>query len=186
MSKYDNVMMETAHLFSRMSSCKRKQVGAVLSTNDRIRSTGYNGTIKGKSNICEDEYFQCEHCFERNENLSGLAYKVPKPSENDFDFHCSKCNKKMKDIRKKYITNDFTLHAEQNALTDAASQGISTQGATMYITLSPCKQCAKLMAQAGIKKVVYDEEYRDKSGIQFLKSLDIETFQLNTNKNRRK
>lgn len=188
MSKYDKVMMQTAYLFAEESYCKRKKVGAILATNDRIRSVGYNGTIKGKPNNCEEEYFQCDNCFGRNENISELATPQKQPlsinpfDDEVFDWYCKKCHKKMENIEKKFVTNDFTLHAEQNALTDAASQGISTQGATMYVTLAPCKMCAKLMVQAGIKRIVYAEGYRDMSGIEFLKSCNVDTSQLNINR----
>jgi len=77
-------------------------------------------------------------------------------------------------LEKRYLkTNDFTLHAEQNAITNAAKLGISLEGTTMYITHSPCKNCAKLIAQSGIKRVVYNDEYKDFSGIEFLTGLGI-------------
>ena len=66
-------------------------------------------------------------------------------------------------------THWYTLHSESNCLMYAASKGINTEGATLYITLSPCKECCKLIIQAGVVEVVYDEEYRDPSGIEFLK-----------------
>jgi dCMP deaminase len=72
-------------------------------------------------------------------------------------------------------TNDFTLHAEQNILTFCCREGISTKDTTLYITMSPCKMCAKLIASAGIKRVVYHEQYRDCSGVEFLNGIGIET-----------
>ena len=71
------------------------------------------------------------------------------------------------------VTNELTLHAEQNIISFCAKNGIPTEGTTMYITLSPCKTCAKLIKQCGIKEVVYNEEYRDTSGIEFLKSVGV-------------
>jgi dCMP deaminase len=59
-------------------------------------------------------------------------------------------------------------HAEANALAFAARQGISTEGGTLYVTLSPCDVCARLLIAAGIERVVYEEEYRDPSGIELL------------------
>lgn len=70
-------------------------------------------------------------------------------------------------------TSELVLHAEQNVLTFCNREGIKTNGCTMFITLSPCKTCAKLMASAGINEVIYEEEYRDTSGIDFLKSIGI-------------
>ena len=66
-----------------------------------------------------------------------------------------------------------TTHAEANAITKVASSTQSCDGATLYITLSPCKQCSKLIYQAKIKRVVYAVQYRDTSGIEFLKKAGI-------------
>jgi dCMP deaminase len=72
-------------------------------------------------------------------------------------------------------TKWYTLHAEANAITKLVKNGgISAEGSTLYITLSPCKECSKLILQSGINKVIYLEEYRDKSGINFLSSSGIE------------
>lgn len=65
-------------------------------------------------------------------------------------------------------TNEFTVHAEQNAIAQCAKFGIATWGTTMYITLSPCTMCAKLIASCGINRVVYKERYKDPSGIAYL------------------
>ena len=66
------------------------------------------------------------------------------------------------------------LHAEANAILNLARSTQSAEGATLYITLSPCKDCSKLILQAGIKRVVYVDEYSDTEGIDFLKSHAIE------------
>lgn len=63
-----------------------------------------------------------------------------------------------------------TVHAEQNIIAFCAKHGLSTNGATLYVTLSPCKECAKIILQAGIKEVLYYESYRDHSGIETLRS----------------
>lgn len=75
-------------------------------------------------------------------------------------------------------TSDFTLHAEQNILTFCNREGILTKDTSIYITLSPCKICAKLLASAGITKVFYLEKYKDSSGLGFLNAAGIETFQM--------
>jgi deoxycytidylate deaminase len=84
-----------------------------------------------------------------------------------YDEECGKCDGYgfLKSLNK---TNDLTLHAEQNIITFCAKNGISTAGATMYVTHSPCKQCSKLIAQSGIKTVYYNKKYKDKDGIKFL------------------
>lgn len=67
------------------------------------------------------------------------------------------------------VTHPEVLHAERNLLFKAAREGISMNGAKVYVTLSPCLPCALGMYQAGISEVVYDEEYRLTDGIEFLK-----------------
>ncbi|UAM98082.1 dCMP deaminase family protein [Polaribacter litorisediminis] len=66
------------------------------------------------------------------------------------------------------------LHAEANAILKVASSTQSAKNATLYITLSPCTQCSKLIHQAGIKRVVYAKDYRDSSGLNFLKKAGVE------------
>jgi dCMP deaminase len=66
------------------------------------------------------------------------------------------------------LTRWDVLHAEANAILKVARSTQSCEGATLYITLSPCKECSKLIHQSGIKRVVYHNGYRDDSGIQFL------------------
>src|SRR6218665_4064389 len=71
-------------------------------------------------------------------------------------------------------TNWFVLHAEANAILKIASSTQSCKGATLYITMSPCKECSKLILQSGIEKVVYMTSYSDDSGLEFLKNAGIE------------
>lgn len=71
-------------------------------------------------------------------------------------------------------TKWYVLHAEANAILKVASSTQSCKGATLYITLSPCKECSKLIHQAGIKRVVYADAYKDNSGLKFLKKAGVE------------
>ena len=71
------------------------------------------------------------------------------------------------------VTKSTVIHAELNAILHAARQGVSVKGSTIYITLSPCSACSAMIAQAGIKRVVYQEEYRDVSGIALLRKHGI-------------
>ena len=71
-------------------------------------------------------------------------------------------------------TKWYVLHAEANAILKVASSTQSCKGATLYITLSPCKECSKLIHQAGIKRVVYANAYKDDSGLKFLKKAGVE------------
>jgi len=70
-------------------------------------------------------------------------------------------------------TKWYVIHAEANAILKLARSNNSANGSTMYITLSPCKECAKLILQSGIKEVCYAEEYKDKDGIDFLNESGI-------------
>jgi len=71
-------------------------------------------------------------------------------------------------------TKWYVLHAEANAILKVASSTQSCKGATLYITLSPCKECSKLIHQSGIVRVVYNEAYKDDSGLRFLEKAGIE------------
>ena len=72
------------------------------------------------------------------------------------------------------VTKPYVLHAEANAITKVAKSGNSSQGATLYVTASPCVECSKLIIQAGIKRVVYRDEYRLTDGIDLLRRAGIE------------
>ena len=75
-------------------------------------------------------------------------------------------------------TKAYVLHAEANAITKVAKSGNSSEGSTLYVTASPCLECAKLIIQAGIKRVVYHEDYRITDGIDLLRRAGIEVQQL--------
>ena len=77
-------------------------------------------------------------------------------------------------------THWYVLHAEANAILKVAKSTNNCKGATLYLTLSPCKDCSKLILQAGIKRVVFANTYKDCSGIDFLKEANIELTQLDT------
>ena len=77
------------------------------------------------------------------------------------------------------VTKPYVLHAEANAITKLARSNNNSEGATIYITASPCIECAKLIIQAGIKRVVYGEHYRLTDGIDLLKRAGIETTYIN-------
>lgn len=70
-------------------------------------------------------------------------------------------------------TKWYVLHAEANALSKVASSTQSSKGATLYITLSPCRECSKLIHQSGIERVVYQKAYKDSSGLQFLEKAGV-------------
>ncbi len=77
------------------------------------------------------------------------------------------------------LTKPYVLHAEANAITKVAKSNNSSEGATLYITSSPCVECAKLIIQSGIVRVVYSNEYRITDGIELLKKAGVETIYMN-------
>lgn len=79
-------------------------------------------------------------------------------------------------------TKPYVLHAEANAITKVAKSNNSSEGATLYVTSSPCLECAKLIIQAGIKRVVFTESYRIEDGINLLRRADIEVKQVDKEK----
>ena len=76
------------------------------------------------------------------------------------------------------VTKPYVLHAEANAITKVARSNNSSDGATLYVTSSPCVECAKLIIQAGIKRVVYNEQYRLTDGVDLLRRAGIECIQI--------
>jgi dCMP deaminase len=75
-------------------------------------------------------------------------------------------------------TKWYVLHAEANAILKVAGSTQSCKGATLYLTLSPCRECSKLVYQAGIKRLVYDKTYKDTTGLEFLQKAGVEVVQL--------
>ena len=71
-------------------------------------------------------------------------------------------------------TKWYVLHAEANAILKVASTTQSCEGAMLYLTMSPCRECSKLIHQAGIRRVVYASEYKDLSGVEFLRKAGVE------------
>ena len=76
------------------------------------------------------------------------------------------------------VTKPYVLHAEANAITKVAKSGNSSEGATLYVTASPCLECSKLIIQSGIRRVVFRDSYRLTDGIDLLRRAGIEVEQL--------
>lgn len=147
MDSWDLTFIKVATLMAKHSTCVRKQVGVVIVKNNRIISTGYNGVPSGM-----------KHCNE-------VFTKSAMAKLTDAEFY-----KQHGDFSAKY-----EVHAEQNAIAELSKNEVNAIGATLVTTLSPCSNCAKLIAAAGIKRVVYLEEYdRDTNGPDLLKNLGIE------------
>lgn len=146
---WDEYFMNIAHTVKQRATCLTRQVGAVLVKDKRITATGYNGTPMRTRNCNENG---CERC---NNRITGSI-----KSGQDLD-KCSCC------------------HAEENSIVQSALHGNSTKGSTLYTTFVPCTQCAKMIINAGIVKVVASENYADELGTKLLKEAGIELAKYN-------
>ena len=148
-------MMSIAELSANQSKARNLKVGAVFSKDGRPLCTGWNGLLEGITNdICEHKSV-CSTC--KGQRLITLI--------SGLDI-CPICN----GTGYTYKTKPEVIHAEMNALRYMAKAGISTNGTTLYITHSPCINCAKHLAGIGLKRLVYKTEYKDLTGVEFLKT----------------
>jgi dCMP deaminase len=122
---WDQYFMDIAKQVAARSNCMKRQVAAVIVSEKRIISTGYNGTPRGVKNCNEGGCPRCNGFSESGRNLEECL--------------CS--------------------HGEENAIVQASYHGIAIRDATLYTTYSPCLMCSKMIINAGIRKVVYNEAY---------------------------
>lgn len=151
--------MDTAERFAQESYAVRLQVGAIVVKDDRIISIGINGMPSGWENVCEHKFYICddpEHFLTMSEEQQKHTY----PHEDDRGRYYLKSKQEV-------------LHAETNAISKLAKSGESGDGAAIFITHSPCIDCAKALYQAGIKEVYYRNDYRSSDGIRFLEKCNI-------------
>lgn len=129
------VLMGAAKLWAERGTCNRLQVGAIVSRNGRILSSGYNGNPSG-----------IKHCM----------HLVDTPCKT-------------------------AVHAEANAIVAAAKHGISVDKATIWTTHCPCLACASLIINSGIDDVVYELDYRDRSGVELLIDAGVAVYKYEDN-----
>lgn len=143
--------LDVAIRYSRLSKARRLQVGAIVVKDNRIISIGYNGMPSGWDNNCEyDDVVLSDAVFGEPQSLISNGLK----------------------------TRPEVLHAESNAIAKLARCNDSGDGADIFVTHSPCLECAKLIHQAGIRGVYYGENYRNDAGINFLKRSGIQVTHL--------
>lgn len=164
----DRAYMECAFAMAKLSHATRRKVGAILvSPKTGIIAEGVNGKPSGFPNHCENVYES--HRIERSIDTNN------QPTH----YECVRCQQKWPLIERERlesgdyigdccVTQEDVLHAESNAIAKVARSTNSSAGATLYITLSPCFDCAKLIIQTGIVRVVYAEEYRKMEGLDLL------------------
>ncbi|MDR0735050.1 MAG: hypothetical protein LBG16_05155 [Elusimicrobiota bacterium] len=162
MKNKHRLFADMASLVAAQSTCCRMQVGAVLVKEGRVISIGFNGVPSGQRH-CED-YFK--EVYARDFASKHAAYEDFLKTKDFYDMHGA-------------FSNNNELHAEQNAILFAAKNGIATHGADLYITDSPCINCAKIIITAGIKKVLFRKLYdRSCEGVKFLNQNGLECRQL--------
>lgn len=141
---WDEYFMMLANVVKMRADCTRRQVGALIVKDYRIISTGYNGTPHNIKNCSEGG---CERCKKRDEG---------KINWYEYEESC------------------ICIHAEQNAIIQAAYLGTSTKQGTFYSTANPCSSCAKMLINAGIVRVVSRKEHHDLEGLNLLKKAGIQ------------
>ena len=150
--KFVDLYMDWAKRVAELSHARRLNVGAVIVKDDTVISYGYNGMPAGWDNNCEYEE---------------IYSRQPAPGDEYEVVHTG--------ILK---TRPEVLHAESNAIAKLARSHNSGLGAEIFITHSPCIECAKLIYQSGISRVYFGEQYRDDSGIKFLEASGVKVTQM--------
>ena len=159
--------MDWAKRCSELSHARRLHVGAVVVKDDTVISYGYNGMPAGWDNNCEDKVW--------DPGAGGWL----DPEEFDAKYPYESWNENaLRNVRYGLKTKSEVLHAESNAIAKLAKSTNSGLGADLFVTHSPCLDCAKLIYQSGIRRVWYGANYRDDSGIKFLEKSGIEVKQI--------
>ena len=163
--------MDTAKRFAELSTAKRLHVGAIVVKDDRIISIGYNGMPSGWDNNCEDKEWMSD----------AGGWLDPDEIEERWPFEGTYTDDFGNEVpgRYKLVTKKEVLHAERNALDKLARSSESGKDADMFVTHAPCLECAKSIYGAGIKKLIYEHDYRSTDGLDFLKKCGITLLKLN-------
>ena len=151
--KFIDYFMDIANRTADLSTAVRLKVGSIIVKDGRIISIGYNGMPPGWTNECETKIYcddgdWSEQQLPKTSNLPWKKYKL--------------------------VTKPEVIHAEANAIAKLAKSSESGDGSTMFLTHSPCIDCAKQIFTAGIKKVYYGKAYRSDEGVVFLQQCGVE------------
>ena len=154
----DEMFTKITQVVAQRSTCLRFQVGALIVKEGRIISMGYNGPVSGRPECVKLPTF--EELTTSPEYAGRSASRVINELNNDPRL-CEGpgCTR--------------SLHAETNAIAFAAKAGVSVEGCTLYCSLSPCINCAKVIVNSGIKEVKFLKKYRNEEGIRFLQESGI-------------
>lgn len=169
--KFKQVYMKTAEIFAELSHARRLHVGAIVVKDDRIISIGYNGMPAGWDNNCEDREYM---------SRDAGGWLNPDEIYERWPFEEEDIDPDLGYVRRYALkTRPEVLHAETNAISKLAKSTESGNGASMFITHSPCLDCAKLIYQSGINSVFYRNSYRSEDGIRFLEKSGVVVEKLN-------
>lgn len=163
--KFIKLYMDWALRAAELSHARRLHVGAVIVKDDTVISYGYNGMPAGWENDCEYKDYDLSKDF----NGNYFPY-----SEKEYPLEDERGRYRLK-------TRPEVLHAESNAIAKLAKSSNSGLGADLFVTHSPCLDCAKLIYQSGIRRVYFGENYRDDSGTKFLKKSGITVSKIEKN-----
>ena len=149
----DEMFSQIVQVVAQRSTCLRYQVGALIVRDGRIVSMGYNGPVSGMPECTEVPSF--------TDLINNPKYQ---------DRAMSKVIQELENDPRKCEGPGCTrsLHAETNAIAFAAKAGVSVNGCTLYCSLSPCINCAKVIVNSGICEVKFLKKYRNEDGIKFL------------------
>ena len=151
----ERMFSQICSVVAQRSTCLRSQVGAVIVRDNRVVSMGYNGPVSGMPACNQPDPLQ--EILLKSGALKPLGTECMGPN-------CTR-----------------SCHAETNAIAFAARAGVPVEGCTMYCTMSPCINCAKVIVNSGIKELKYLEEYRDPSGLELLRKAGITVEQVKEN-----
>jgi dCMP deaminase len=163
--KYKDLYMDWAKRCAELSHARRLHVGAVIVKDDTVISYGYNGMPAGWDNDCENK----EWC-------SAGGWLDSEEIEERWPYEGTYLDAAGNEMQGRYRlkTKPEVLHAESNAIAKLAKSSNSGLNADLFVTHSPCLDCAKLIYQSGIRRVYFGENYRDDAGIRFLKGSGVE------------
>jgi len=167
--KFIKMYMDWALRAAELSHARRLHVGAVIVKDDTVISYGYNGMPAGWDNNCED----VEWC-------SAGGWLSPEEIEEGWPYEGVYLDADGNEMQSRYRlrTKPEVLHAESNAIAKLAKSNNSGLGADLFVTHSPCIECAKLIYQSGIRRVFYRENYRDDTGTEFLQKSRVEVIKV--------
>lgn len=174
---WDRYFLNIAEMVATRATCDRKHVGSLIVLDKMILSTGYNGSIRGLDH-CDDTGHEMEGEIPAE---LGEIEQLLRQDHNELEAPDSLFGSLLASLRNKFQRGMHctrTVHAEANAIVQAAKNGVKIDRATMYTTASPCYPCFKLIANAGITRIVFGSFYREPRVFQMASMLNIEIVDL--------